>query len=97
MDRASIRARLALLDRNQLWLAREIGMDPSLLSRILRARRRAAPGVMRRIEDTLEHAEQKSPTPGQCVGAMGQPHENEPDAVGSCQGLSAPGSRKDEE
>ena len=45
--------RLALLDRSQNWLAREIGVTPSHLSMLVNGQRCASPRVSRRIQRVL--------------------------------------------
>lgn len=45
--------RLAELDRSQEWLAKHIGMHPSLLSRYLRGLRPAPAALETRIDEVL--------------------------------------------
>lgn len=45
--------RLALLDRSQNWLAREVGVTPGHLSMLVNGRRCASPRVSRRIQRVL--------------------------------------------
>lgn len=58
MQANSIRARLAALGRGQDWLARQIGMHPSLLSRYLRNIRQPPADLPARIDAVLTRHEQ---------------------------------------
>ena len=52
-----IRVRLAGLQRSQDWLAREIGMDPTLFSRVLRGLRPTPPDFHARVDTALSRHE----------------------------------------
>ena len=52
-----VRIRLAGLGRSQDWLAREIGMHPTLLSRVLRGLRQKPADFEARVEAALSRHE----------------------------------------
>ena len=53
-DTAALWRRLALLNRSQNWLAREIGVSPSYVSMLVNGERSPSGRIRRRMLDALE-------------------------------------------
>lgn len=58
MDAVHVRVRLAALGRGQDWLAKQLGMHPSLLSRYMREIRQPPADLLDRIDAVLTRHEQ---------------------------------------
>ena len=57
LDAAALWKRLALLNRSQNWLAREIGVSPGYVSMLVNAGRAPSGGIRRRMLKALELTE----------------------------------------
>ena len=54
LDAAALWKRLALLNRSQNWLAREIGISPGYLSMLVNEGRAPSGRIRRRMQEALE-------------------------------------------
>ena len=57
MNSLRVRVRLAQLGRSQDWLSKQIGMDPTLFSRVLRGLRREPADFCVRVDAALARHE----------------------------------------